>query len=121
VVDQPLSQCSGEFLLWDYPLYFWLEKARLRRNLSLEYRYAPGPGEALAGEVFFLSVGHDEYGSLQRFETVRDAVEDGLSAAFLSGNSVKWMIAIASETRYSRGEVDLRMGLLRDGTRIPAL
>ena len=26
VVDAPLSQGSGEFLLWEFPLAFWMEK-----------------------------------------------------------------------------------------------
>ena len=25
-VDQPLSQGSGEFLMWEFPLAYWMEK-----------------------------------------------------------------------------------------------
>ncbi|MBW3622298.1 MAG: hypothetical protein KY468_02690, partial [Armatimonadetes bacterium] len=36
----------------------------------------------------FLSVGHDEYWTREMFENVKAAIADGLSAAFLSGNSI---------------------------------
>ena len=36
VVDAPLSVGSGEFLLWEFPLAYWMEAARLRRQLYLE-------------------------------------------------------------------------------------
>jgi hypothetical protein len=59
IFDAPLSQGSGEFLLWE-----------------------------------FLSVGHDEYWSLDMYRNVRHAIDSGVHAAFFSGNSVDGVIDI---------------------------
>ncbi len=86
VVDQPLSMGSGEFLCWEYPLCYWLEQhsydVTYCSNLDT-HRDAAG----LRRAKVFLSVGHDEYWSLEMFRNVKAAVADGVSAAFLSGNT----------------------------------
>ena len=46
----------------------------------------------------FLSVGHDEYWSLEMFRNVKAAVDAGTSAAFLSGNSVCFVAPLAPST-----------------------
>jgi hypothetical protein len=119
VVDQPLSQGSGEFLLWEYPLCFWLE----RHGYDVTYcsnidTHADRPG--LDRVRCFLSVGHDEYWTLDMFSHVKDAVAGGLNVGFLSGNSVMWAIALESGTSLSATSFDPRTGLARDGLRIPA-
>ncbi len=60
VVDQPLSQGSGEFLLWEYPLCFWLEQQ------GYDVTYCSNidthvDRSGLNRVKCFLSVGHDEY------------------------------------------------------------
>src|SRR5690606_6766399 len=91
VVDQPLSQGSGEFLLWEYPLCFWLEK----RGYDVTYvsnidTHADPKG--LERAKCFLSVGHDEYWTLEMYDHIKKAINQGLNVGFLSGNSVKWVI-----------------------------
>jgi len=93
VVSQPLSQGSGEFLLWEYPLCFWLEQ----HGYDVSYisnidTHADGPG--LARAKGFLSVAHDEYWSLEMYENVRAAIQRGLSVAFLCGNSVSGVVPL---------------------------
>ncbi|MFM9090564.1 MAG: N,N-dimethylformamidase beta subunit family domain-containing protein [Verrucomicrobiota bacterium] len=93
VVNQPLSQGSGEFLLWEYPLCFWLEQ----HGYDVTYisnidTHADGPG--LRRGKCFLSVGHDEYWSLAMYEHVRAAIAEGMSAAFLCGNSVSAVVPL---------------------------
>jgi hypothetical protein len=93
VVNQPLSQGSGEFLLWEYPLCFWLEQ----HGYDVTYisnidTHADGPG--LARGRCFLSVAHDEYWSLGMYENVRAAIQQGLSVAFLCGNSVSGVVPL---------------------------
>jgi hypothetical protein len=93
VVDAPLSQGSGEFLLWEYPLCFWLEQ----RGYDVTYcsnidTHADAAG--LARAKCFLSVGHDEYWSLRMYENVQAAINNGLSVAFLSGNSVSFVVPL---------------------------
>lgn len=87
VVDAPLSAGSGEFLLWEHPMVYWLEQqgydATYCSNLDLEL-----DSRILDTSKVFLSVGHDEYWSRDMFDAARKARDDGLSFAFFSGNSV---------------------------------
>ena len=87
VVDQPLSQGSGEFLLWEYPLCFWLEQhgydVTYCSNIDTHTRDA-----GLNRIKCFLSVGHDEYWSIEMYENITSAIQNGLSVGFLGGDTV---------------------------------
>ena len=101
VVSQPLSQGSGEFLLWEYPLCYWLEQ----HGYDVTYisnidTHADAPG--LARAKGFLSVAHDEYWSLEMYENVQAAVRQGLSVAFLCGNSVSGVIPLEQKNHAGR-------------------
>jgi N,N-dimethylformamidase beta subunit-like, C-terminal len=86
IFDAPLSQGSGEFLLWEFPLAFWMEKEGYDVSyISNVDTHADARG--LLRARTFLSVGHDEYWSLEMFHHVQAAVAEGVNAAFLSGNS----------------------------------
>src|SRR5262249_14363100 len=90
-VDAPLSQGSGEFLLWEFPLAFWMEKEGYDVSyVSTVDTHADGKG--LLRAKGFLSVGHDEYWSLDMYANVKAAVAAGVSAAFFSGNAVDGVI-----------------------------
>jgi hypothetical protein len=87
ILDAPLSVGSGEFLLWEFPLAFWME----RHGYDVSYisnvdTHADAAG--LRRAKGWLSVGHDEYWSLEMFANVQQAIRDGLNVAFLSGNSI---------------------------------
>lgn len=87
VVDQPLTQGSGEFLCWEFPMAFWLEQ----HGYDVTYCSNIDTHSDAAGlkrAKTFLSVGHDEYWSLDMFRNVKQAVADGVNVGFLSGNSV---------------------------------
>jgi hypothetical protein len=82
-----LSNGSGEFLLWEYSLAFWLE----REGYDVTYitntdTHADAKG-LLRGKAF-LSVGHDEYWTPQMVDNVKAARDGGVNILFLSGNSV---------------------------------
>lgn len=47
----------------------------------------------------FLSVGHDEYWSLEQFNNVKNAVNKGVNAAFLSGNSVCFVTPYSASSK----------------------
>ena len=87
LLDQPLSIGSGEFFLWEFPFVYWLESHGYdvsyisnedTHNDPASLQRAPG----------FLSVGHDEYWSIEMFRNVQQAVARGLNVGFFSGNSV---------------------------------
>lgn len=86
VVDQPLSQGSGEFLCWEFPCAFWLERAGYDVSYISNIDTHARP-ETFSRAKVMLSVGHDEYWSLQMYDNVRQAIANGLSVGFLSGNT----------------------------------
>ncbi len=101
---EPLTNGSGEFLMTEFPLAFWLEKEGYDVSyLSCHDTHADGPG-LLRGKAF-LSVGHDEYWTQQQFDNVTRARDAGVSLAFLGGNSVSGRIELlpGSDGRPERG------------------
>jgi hypothetical protein len=86
VVDNPLSQGSGEFLLWEFPLAFWMEQHGMDVTYCSNTDVHRDP-KCLTRAKAFLSVGHDEYWSREQFDHVRAAVRAGVHVAFLSGNT----------------------------------
>lgn len=114
VVDQPLSQGSGEFLLWEFPLCFWLEKEGYDVTYCSNIDTHSDP-EGLNRVKCFLSVGHDEYWTLPMFENVKNAVEKGLNAAFLSGNSLMWVIDLKPGVKMDPTKLDKPSGLSKSG------
>jgi hypothetical protein len=93
IFDAPLSLGSGEFLLWEFPLAFWMEQhgydVSYISNLDTH-----ADGEGLTRAKAFLSVGHDEYWSLPMYDHVKKAIDGGMHAAFFSGNSVDGVIEV---------------------------
>ncbi len=87
IMDAPLSTGSGEFFLWEFPLAYWME------SLGYDVTYASNldthhdPAQLLRAKGL-LSVGHDEYWTIEMFNHVRAAIESGVNVAFLSGNAV---------------------------------
>lgn len=97
VVDQPLSMGSGEFLCWEFPLCYWLES----RGYDVTYitnhdTHVDAPG--LRRAKVLLSVGHDEYWSLEMFRHVKEAIAGGLSVAFLSANTCCFVAPLVQAT-----------------------
>jgi hypothetical protein len=86
VVDAPLSQGSGELLLWEFPLAFWMEENGYDVTYCSNVDVHADP-KCLLRAKGFLSVGHDEYWSREQFDHVQAAVKAGVNVAFLSGNT----------------------------------
>jgi hypothetical protein len=87
ILDAPLSTGSGEWFLWEFPLAYWMESqgydVTYISNLDLHCDL-----KLLRRAKGFLSVGHDEYYSIEMFNNLKGAINGGLNVAFLSGNSV---------------------------------
>ena len=102
ILDAPLSTGSGEWFLWEFPFAYWLEQqgydVSYISNLDT-HRDASG---LLRGRAF-LSVGHDEYWSIEMFRNVQAAIARGVSVGFFSGNAVCGRILFApSQTAFER-------------------
>ncbi|HWA99302.1 MAG TPA: N,N-dimethylformamidase beta subunit family domain-containing protein, partial [Pirellulales bacterium] len=102
IYENPQSVGSGEFLLWEYPLCFWLEQH------GYDVTYCSNSDlltpDAAAGAKALISVGHDEYWDLRQYESVQRLVDSGTSVLFLSGNTICWVspLSTASDGRPNR-------------------
>ena len=67
IMDAPLSIGSGEFFLWEFPLAYWLEQNGddVTYISNLDTHADP---QGLLRARGFLSVGHDEYYSIEMFQ-----------------------------------------------------
>jgi len=98
ILDAPLSTGSGEWFLWEFPIAFWAE------SLGYDLTYISNldthaDRAGLLRAKGFLSVGHDEYYSIEMFNNMRWAIDRGLNVAFLSGNSVCGRVVLREHNR----------------------
>ena len=110
IFDAPLSVGSGEFLLWEYPLAFWMEQNGYDVTYIANGDTHARP-ETLRRTKAFLSVGHDEYWSLAMYRNVKQAIDAGVNVAFLSGNAVCGVVDVQPSARGSAYRVIERVGL----------
>ena len=93
----PLSNGAGEFLLWEFPLAFWMEREGYDVSYISDTDTHADLSLLLRGKAF-LSVGHDEYWTPQMYEHVKTARDEGVNLLFLSGNSVDGTIYLEPST-----------------------
>lgn len=86
ILDAPLSQGSGEFLLWEFPMAFWLEREGYDVTYCSNTDVHADLGCITRARAMF-SVGHDEYWSLEQFNNVKAARDAGVNLAFFSGDT----------------------------------
>ncbi len=89
VVNDPLTVGSGEFLPFEFPMAYWLEKH------GYDVTYCSNsdmltPDRGLKCKTF-VSIGHDEYWDIRQFNSVTKMRDEGVDLLFLSGNSVCWV------------------------------
>jgi hypothetical protein len=98
ILDAPLSTGSGEWLLWEFPLAYWMEQHGYDVSyISNQDTHRDGAG--LLRAKGFLSVGHDEYWTIEMFQNVKAAIEQGINVAFLSGNAVCYRVDFDEPSR----------------------
>ncbi len=104
IFDNPLSMGSGEFLLWEYPLFYWLEKE------GYDVTYCSNVDNLdpanLSRAKTMISVGHDEYWDVRQYHNVKKAIADGLSVLWLSANDVYMVTAV---TPNAQGDTNRRL------------
>ncbi len=83
----PLTNGSGEFLLWEYPLSYWMEQNGLDVTYVSNIDVHINSSELLRSKAF-LSVGHDEYWTADMFENVCKARDAGVDILFIGGNTI---------------------------------
>ena len=118
ILDAPLSQGSGEFLLWEFPLAFWMEQHGYDVSYISNVDTHADPRGLLRTKAW-LSVGHDEYWSLEMFDNVKAARDAGVNLAFFSGNSVDGVVPLWPNAQGQPHRVIARVG--KFGTQRAAL
>ncbi len=108
IFEAPQSVGSGEFLLWEYPLCYWLEQhgydVTYCSNVDLLEPQTPLRAKCL------VSVGHDEYWDLRQYQNCRAAIDQGVNAFFLSGNSVCFVAPYSPSTDGRANRIITRAG-----------
>jgi hypothetical protein len=87
VHDVVLSNGSGEYLLWEHPMSYWLEQQGYDVVYCSNLDTDRDP-DILARSKVFLSIAHDEYWTRRMYENVTAARDRGMSIGFFSGNSL---------------------------------
>ena len=110
LVNRPDSVGSGEFLLWEFPLSYWIEQ----QGYDVSYisnidTHKNGP--RLLKTKGFISVGHDEYWTLEMYDNVMAARDKGVNLAFLSGNSVWGVVPLMPSYKGQSHRVMRREGV----------
>ncbi|MEQ9410257.1 MAG: twin-arginine translocation signal domain-containing protein [Fuerstiella sp.] len=112
IYDHPLSIGSGEFLLWEFPLSYWLEQH------GYDVTYGSNLDTCSADFITrcraFLSVGHDEYWDRRQFSAVEQALNKGTSLLWLCGNSVFVDSPFAKSSTGRDGRIISRVGCYGD-------
>lgn len=104
IFDNPQSMGSGEFLLWEYPLCYWLEKEGY--DVTCCSSLGNLDPANLSRAKTMTSVGHDEYWDIRQFQNVKQAIASGLSVLWLSANDV---YMVTPFTANARGEPNRRL------------
>ena len=109
IFDAPQSIGSGEFLLWEFPLAFWLEE----QGYDVTYCSNVDTMDPanLARCRAFVSVGHDEYWDERQYDAVKNAIAQGMNALWLSGNSVFAVSPFEASGKGQMNRVIWRKGL----------
>ena len=84
---------SGEYLPWEFPLAFWMEKEGYGVSYISNIDTHSDP-QGLLRTKGFVSVGHDEYWTIDMYDNVRKARDEGVNLAFFGGNSVLCVVPL---------------------------
>jgi hypothetical protein len=114
---EPLTNGSGEFLMSEHPLCFWLEKEGYDVTyISNVDTHTDAPG-LMRGKAF-LSVAHDEYWTQQMVDNVTRARDEGLNIAFLGGNAVSGRILLLPSTDGRPNRIVRRIDRYKDENKL---
>lgn len=108
-VGHPESVGSGEFVMWEFPLAYWMEAKGYDVSYISNLDVHTNPRELWRAKGF-LSVGHDEYWTRQMFDNVSKARDAGVNIMFLSGNTISGEVYLKPD---SNGKPNRIMGRIQ--------
>jgi Domain of unknown function (DUF4347)/Domain of unknown function (DUF4082) len=88
-LDRPFTPSSVGILTWEYNMARWLESQGYDISYYSNIDVHTNPFQ-LFSQNAFLSVGHDEYWSLEMRNNVEKARDNGTNLGFFSANSAYW-------------------------------
>ncbi len=93
--DRPFKSINLEafnnILTWEYNMVRWLESQGYDVSYYTNLDVHANPIQIYSQNIF-LSVGHDEYWSMEMFTSVEQARDNGINLVFLSANTAHWRI-----------------------------
>jgi hypothetical protein len=106
-LDRPITLGfgSGKFLYEEHEGVRWLEDS----GYDVEYFASSDIGGAvnrLGGHRIYVTLAHDEYGTMSTLDRLEAALASGTSLAFLSGNTLPWQIRYEDNDRTIVGYKD---------------
>ena len=108
-LDRPiarhLNSGSGTFLSHQQRAVMWLED----HGYDVEYQTSSDTGGAngrIGAHRLFVIIGHEEYGTMAEFNRLQNAIANGTSLAFLTGNTLYWQIRYENNERVIVGYKD---------------
>ena len=110
IMDAPLSTGSGEWFLWEFPFAYWLESQGYDVTYISNHDTHVDPRRLLRAKGL-LSIGHDEYWSIEMYQNVKAAIGAGVSVGFFSGNAVCGRILHGADTRGRNHRAFERVGV----------
>lgn len=110
IFDAPLSTGSGEWFLWEFPLAYWMESQGCDVTYISNLDTHTDPKGLLRAKGF-LSIGHDEYYSIEMYNHLKAFINAGRSVAFLSGNTCCGRINPRPDSRGAADRIFGRVGV----------
>jgi hypothetical protein len=95
--DRPLSPTTQGVLAWEYQTASWAEAQGYDISYYANTDVQTNPFQ-LYSQNAFLSVGHDEYWSMDMRNNVEKARDNGTNLAFFSANSAYWRVRYEPST-----------------------
>jgi hypothetical protein len=108
IYEPPLSIGSGEFLLWEYPLCYWLEKHGY--DVTYSSNCDTIDPKFISRCRTFLSIGHDEYWDLRQYQATESAIGAGVNVLWLCGNSVFIVSPFSASSAGAKNRIITREG-----------
>lgn len=104
------SEQFNNMLTWEYNMTRWLESQGYDISYYTNLDVSTNPWQ-LYSQKIFLSVGHDEYWSMDERNNVQQARDRGINLAFFSANTAYWQVRFDPS---SSGQANRVMTIYKD-------
>jgi hypothetical protein len=103
---------NNTMLTWEYNMTRWVESQGYDVSYYSNLDVHTNPLQ-LYSQNAFLSVGHDEYWSMEMFDSVEQARDNGINLAFFSANTAYWQVRFEPS---STGQANRVMTVYKDSS-----